>query len=264
MTSARRRSLVLLTNDDGYLAPGLAALARALRRDADLWLVAPDRERSATSLALTLVHPLRVLRVRRQVWAVDGTPADCVYLAVRKLLPRVPDLLLSGINRGPNIGRQDVSYSGTVAAALQGAFLGIPSVAFSALPDGGGRYHFEAAAGVAARLALEVMDAPWPEGAALNVNFPPPPWHGLRLTTLGDKHYEPEIIEKVDPRSRAYFWIGLGRTRLVGKPSSDIQAVGKGFISVTPLRPDPTDRPALRTPLLRRLRALSLKPGGKA
>jgi len=264
MTSVRSRPLVLLTNDDGYLAPGLAALARAMRRDADLWLVAPDRERSATSLALTLVHPLRALRVKKRVWAVDGTPADCVYLAVRKLLPRAPDLLLSGINRGPNIGRQDVSYSGTVAAALQGAFLGLPSIAFSALPDGGGRFHFDVTAGAAARLALDVREARWPEGAALNVNFPPPPWRGLRLTTLGDKHYEPEIIEKVDPRSRTYFWIGLGRTRLAGKPSSDIQAVAKGFISVTPLRPDPTDRRALRTPLFRKLRSLSLKPGEKA
>ncbi len=260
MTSVRRRPFILLTNDDGYLAPGLTALAKALRRDADLWLVAPDRERSATSLALTLVHPLRAHRVRPRVWAVDGTPADCVYLAVRKLMPRAPHLLLSGINRGPNLGRQDVSYSGTVAAALQGAFLGIPSVAFSALPDKEGRYHFEATAGSAARLALDVIGARWPDGAALNVNFPPPPWRGLRLTTLGDKHYEPEIIEKVDPRSRAYFWIGLGRTRLAGRPSSDIQAVAKGFVSVTPLRPDPTDRRALRSPLLQRLKALSLKP----
>lgn len=264
MTSARRPPLVLLTNDDGYLAPGLAALAKAMRRHADLWLVAPDRERSATSLALTLVHPLRVHRVRPRVWAVDGTPADCVYLAVRKLLPRVPDLLLSGINRGPNVGRQDVSYSGTVAAALQGAFLGIPSVAFSTMPEAGGRYYFESPARVAARIAREVLGARWPDGTALNVNFPPPPWRGLRLTTLGDKHYEPEIIEKVDPRSRTYFWIGMGRTRLTGKPSSDIRAVVKGFISVTPLRPDPTDRRALRAPLLRKLKSLSLKPGEKA
>ena len=147
------QKLVLLTNDDGYWAAGITALHRHIQKLAQVVIVAPDRERSATSLALTLHHPLRVKEIGTGLYAVDGTPADCVYLAMHKLLPRKPDLIVSGVNNGPNLGQQDVAYSGTVAGAVQGTFFGIPSMAVSCLSDIDRAFDFDYAAGLARKLA---------------------------------------------------------------------------------------------------------------
>jgi 5'-nucleotidase len=247
------KPLILLTNDDGFFAEGITALARPLRRFAEVVTVAPDREKSAASLALTLRHPLRVEKIKRGVYAVDGTPADCVYLALTKLCPRPPRLLISGINRGPNLGQQDISYSGTVSGALQGTFLGIPSIAVSLLPGPDGRFSFEAAARFAGRLAQALLPTGLPPGVTLNVNIPPGPVRSIALTTLGEKRYAPEVVEKRDPRDRIYYWIGLGRITPSGGPRSDLRAVERGRVSITPLHTDRTDRRSLRSPSLKKI-----------
>lgn len=253
MTEAK--PLILLTNDDGYLAPGLIALQNALARLARVVIVAPDREKSATSLALTLNHPLRVKEVRRDVHTVDGTPADCIYLAMQKYLPRHPDLVLSGINNGPNLGQQDVAYSGTVAGAIQGTFFGVPSIAVSCLSDAERRFDFDYGAGIAVRLAEFFLGKAFPAGITLNVNIPPPPFLGLRITKLGQKRYTPEIIEARDPRHFPYFWIGMGRPVAVADTESDIEATKQGYVSLTPLHSDLTSYEMMRDPLLGRLAA---------
>jgi 5'-nucleotidase len=247
------RPLILLTNDDGYFSAGIRALARHLRPSAEIIVVAPDREKSAASLALTLRQPLRVEKISRRTFAVDGTPADCVYLAAAKLLPRAPDLLLSGINHGPNLGRQDISYSGTVSAAIQGTFLGIPSVAVSLLPDAAKRFTFDTAGRFMARLAAALLRSGLPPGVTLNVNIPPGPPGRIELTELGEKRYEAEVVEKKDPRDRAYYWIGLARISPSGGRRSDVRAVERGSISITPIHMDRTDRRALVSPTLRKL-----------
>jgi 5'-nucleotidase len=250
-----KKLLILLTNDDGYLAPGLVALHGALERLARVVIVAPDREKSATSLALTLNHPLRVKEVRPDLHTVDGTPADCVYLAMKKYLPRHPDLILSGINNGPNLGQQDVAYSGTVAGAVQGTFFGVPSMAISCLSDPERRFDFDYGAGVAARLAEFFLGNRIPAGITLNVNIPPAPFKGLRITKLGQKRYSPEIIEARDPRHLPYYWIGMGRPVPVGDGQSDVEATRQGYISLTPLHSDLTSYETMSDPLLSRLAA---------
>jgi 5'-nucleotidase len=241
-------SLVLLTNDDGYFAEGILALARHLKRAAETVIVAPDREKSATSLSLTLHRPLRVERIKKNVWAVDGTPADCVYLALKMILPRRPDLIISGVNRGANLGQQDISYSGTVAAAIQGTFLKIPSVAVSAVPSIRGKHDFDLSAEFVLKLAMRILKKRWPAGLTLNVNIPPPPIKGIRMTQLGEKRYDPEIVEKRDPRDNIYYWIGSGKPTPIGDRASDVWAVEHGYISVTPLHTDLTDYAALALP----------------
>jgi len=251
--------LILLTNDDGFFAEGLLAVHRALAGLGRLYIVAPDREKSASSLALSLRRPLRVQRIRPRVFAVDGTPADGIYLAMRQLLPRPPDLIVSGMNPGPNLGQQDVAYSGTVAAALQGTFFGVPAAAFSMIADADGDFHYRESAALVRRIVERLLRRRLPAGVTLNVNIPPPPIKGLRLTTVGLKIYEPEIIEKKDPRGASYFWLGRGNPRIEGDPESDVIAVQRGYVSVTPLHTDPTDRAALGLPLLRGL-AGAVKP----
>lgn len=235
------KPLILLANDDGYFAEGIRALSRRLKSLADVFVVAPDREKSATSLSVTLRRPLRVETIRKDIFAVDGTPADCIYLALQRLLPRAPNLIISGLNHGPNLGQQDVSYSGTVAAALQGSFLRISSVAVSVLPDGKGRYKYDFAARFARDLAERLLIQPLPAGLTLNINVPPPPLKGIKLTRLGEKRYDPEIVEKKDPRENVYYWIGSGSPRSIGDKGSDVWAIRRGYISVTPLHTDLTD-----------------------
>jgi 5'-nucleotidase len=247
------RPLLLITNDDGFFAEGIQALAAGLRGLAEIFIVAPDREKSATSLSLTLRRPLRVEKIKRNVHAVDGTPADCIYLAIKKLLPRRPRLILSGINRGPNLGQQDISYSGTVAAALQGTFLQIPSIAISLLPDREGKFDFLPAAKYVRGVAVRILEAGLPPGLTLNINIPPCPVKGTRITTLGEKRYDPAVIEKEDPRGKTYYWIGLGKIEPLGGWRSDIRAVEAGFISVTPLHTDRTDYKSLSLSALREI-----------
>ncbi len=259
--TARLKPHVLLTNDDGFFAEGIICLRDALEDLGVISVIAPDRERSACSLSLTLHRPLRVKKHGSRAYAVDGTPADCVYLAVQKLLPRKPDLLVSGINRGANLGRQDISYSGTVAGAIQGSYLGIRSLAISALSDGKGRFAFGEAADTARRLVEFVLKQATPVEWILNVNLPPPPVKGARITTLGEKRYNPEIVEKKDPRLNPYFWIGTGHPLRLGGSGTDIRAVDEGFVSITPLHMDVTDYQATTSSRLKRL-ASGLFSGG--
>ncbi len=248
-----RKPLILLTNDDGFFHETIQVLFRRLGALGQTHIVAPDREKSATSLAITLRQPLRVHRIKPRVWAVEGTPGDCIYFALQRLLPRRPDLIVSGLNPGPNLGRQDVNYSGTVAAALQGTFLGVPSIAASMLADAKGRFPVRFAAEVIRRVAAAVLADGLPEGVTLNVNIPPPPVKGVKVTRLGWKFYDPEIIEKEDPRGSPYFWIGTGTPKRVGEEDMDVIAAHQGYISLTPLHTDMTAHDALASPRLRRI-----------
>lgn len=252
MTDRNAPPLILVTNDDGYDAEGVTVLFGRLREMGEAYLVAPDREKSATSLALTLRAPLRFRRPEPHVFAVEGTPADCVYLAMKKFLPRRPDLVVSGINHGPNLGQQDISYSGTVAGAVQGTYFGIPSLAVSSLHDGEGRYGFVPAAEIAGRIAARLLAGPPIKGVTLNLNIPPPPVKGLRLTRLGWKEYFPEIIEARDPRRRSYYWIGMGKPQSREEPDTDLDAVRQGYASLTPLHSDATHHDSLRLPALKK------------
>ena len=248
-----RRPTILLTNDDGFYRETIQTLFRALRPLGTTYIVAPDQEKSACSLAVTLRRPLRAQRVKPRVWAVEGTPVDCIYFALDKFLPRRPDLIISGMNPGPNLGQQDINYSGTVAGAIQGTFEGIPSIAVSLLADGKGRYDLKHAAGIVRMIAAEVLAHGLPAGTALNVNIPPRPLKGVKITRLGWKFYAPEIIEKTDPRNTSYYWIGTGTPRRVGDAGTDVMAAHDGYISLTPLHTDMTAPHALRSPKLRRL-----------
>jgi len=232
-----QKPLILLTNDDGVHAPGLRAALAELNAVGEVHVVAPDREVSACSQSLTLKHPLRAETVEPRVHAVDGTPADCVNLALVKLLPRRPDLVVSGINRGANLG-EDVFYSGTVGGAREGTFFGLPSVAVSLAARA--ESDFSYAAEFTARLARLVLDKGLPERTLLNVNVPPGRPAGALVTVQGRREHEGTILEGLDPRRRTYYWIEEGRDRWVSDETSDIHAVRQGFISITPLQSDTT------------------------
>ncbi len=256
-TTARKsgagRPLILLCNDDGWFRPEIQILFRRLRRLGRTVIVAPDRERSAASMAVTLRQPLRLHRMRPDVWAVDGTPADCVYFALQKILPRRPDLLVSGMNPGPNLGQQDVHYSGTVAAALQGAFMGLPALAVSFIAGPSGPFPLEFGASVTADLVETALSGGLKPGTAVNVNIPAPPVRGVKVTRLGWKFYDPEIVEKRDPRNAVYYWIGTGNPRHEGDGETDVRATDAGYISLTPLHMDLTDEAARGSLPVRRL-----------
>jgi len=241
ITNKNSHPLILLTNDDGFYSEGIQVLKNKLKREADVTIVAPDSEKSATSLALTLHHPLRVKKIDPNTYAVTGTPADCITIAVQNILPFKPDLIISGMNPGPNLGQQDTSYSGTVAGAVQGTFLGIPSLAVSILPDKNGNFSFEFSAEFIMSLSKQLISAPLPEGITLNINIPSPPVKGVKISKLGQKRYHPEIICKKDPRGRDYYWIGTGTPKAVGDANSDVHVIQQGYITLTPLHKDTTD-----------------------
>jgi 5'-nucleotidase len=238
---------ILLTNDDGILAPGLRLLREALRAAGhDVVVVAPDREQSASSHSITLHRPLRIRAVEDGLHTVDGTPTDCVLVGCHAVLDSDPDLVVSGINHGPNMG-EDVTYSGTVAAAFESHILGIPAIAASMKDRETGDY--EGAAEVVARLAGRFAEWAGTRRAILNVNFPPGPaasWADPVVTRLGSRSYSDEIIEKRDPRGRKYYWIGGAEPEWAGGEDTDFAAVNRGAISVTPLHLDLTDETALR------------------
>ncbi len=242
------KPLIFLTNDDGFFAEGIKALSRNLKDLGRIYVVAPDRERSTTSLSLTLRRPLRVKKIKTNTYAVDGTPADCVYIAIKKLLPQKPSLLISGINKGPNLGQQDISYSGTVAAAFQGTFLQIPSMAVSLFPDKNHQYYYDFSARIVQSIAMKLLENKLPETMTLNINFPPPPIKGIKLTKLGQKRYNPEVIEKKDPRQDPYYWIGTGTPKAEGDKNSDVMVVKEGYISITPLHTDLTNYKTIQHP----------------
>ncbi|MFQ5840416.1 MAG: 5'/3'-nucleotidase SurE [Candidatus Methylomirabilales bacterium] len=236
------RPLVLVTNDDGAHAPGLLALARAMEALGEVYVVAPDRERSAAGHSLTLHRPLRATEIRERFFMVDGTPTDCVALAVMGILKERPRLLASGINQGANMG-DDVTYSGTVSAAFEGMLLGIPSMAVS-LVDAPGADR-EVAARVATRLGRLILNRGIPLDTLLNVNVPAGRARGFSVTRQGKRTYNEVIVEKVDPRGRAYYWIGGGAPAWEMGEGTDYQAVSAGRVSVTPLHLNLTNVQAL-------------------
>ena len=240
---------ILITNDDGIYSEGLRTLADACRKVGEVTIVAPDREQSAASHALTLNRPLRLLEIRENEWIVDGTPTDCVNLAVLKLMREArPDLIVSGINFGPNLG-DDVTYSGTISAAFEGALLNIPSIAFSALVGEGFSFdHCAAFAGELTRIALDQHRDP---RIILNVNFPVAPFAGVSITRLGRRIYSEGVIERLDPRGRKYYWIGGDEPTWHPGEGTDFDAVQRGLVSITPLHLDLTHEPSI--PALRPL-----------
>lgn len=234
----------LVTNDDGYLAPGIGFLTRVAGRIGEVDVVAPDREQSATSHSLTMHRPLRVRHVREGTRVVDGTPTDCVVLALGELLEAPPDFVLSGINHGSNLG-DDVLYSGTVAAAMEATILGIPALAVSfAAPDPDPPLDDAWAELLEGLLRQVVEREAFPRETLLNINLPPVPAHdvkGARVTVLGRRAYEDSLTRATDPSGREYFWIGGGESRWWGSDRSDFAAVREGYVSVTPLHLDLTN-----------------------
>lgn len=236
---------ILLSNDDGYAAPGLKALAAAMAGLGHLTVVAPDRNRSGASNSLTLEHPVRVNRVEADWYAVNGTPTDCVHLAISGFLDAPQDLVLSGINDGANLG-DDVLYSGTVAAAIEARHLGLPTLAFSLCVEGG--RHFDAAGRVARELVDSLLRRPLPTALILNVNIPDLPYasiRGLKATRLGSRHRAEKVVEIADPRGRPLYWVGAAGAGADAGPGTDFDAVEAGFVSVTPLSIDMTLHSAL-------------------
>lgn len=231
---------ILLSNDDGFLAPGLNMLAKVLKDIADITVVAPDRNRSGASNSLTLDNPLRMTKAENGFISVNGTPTDCVHLAVTGLLQEMPDMVVSGINEGSNLS-DDVLYSGTVAAATEGRFLGLPSIAISLA--GPKCQHYDTAAQVAKLLVLNLRKDPLPRDTILNVNVPDLPLseiRGFQVTRLGTRHVAEPTIKTADPRGRKIYWIGQPGPEEDAGPGTDFYAVNMGYVSITPLHLDLT------------------------
>jgi 5'-nucleotidase len=236
---------ILVSNDDGYQAPGIVHLARTLAEVAEVTVVAPDRDRSGASHSLTLKHPLYVTHHENGFSSVEGTPTDCVHVAITGLLDTAPDMVVSGINAGANMG-DDVIYSGTVAAAMEGRFLGLPAIAIS-LASYPAR-HFATAAEVAKRLVLALQKRPLPRNTILNVNVPDlacAELAGFQTTRLGNRHQSEPVIKDTDPRGRTIYWIGPAGPEQDAGPKTDFYAVRMGYVSVTPLQVDLTAYAAL-------------------
>ncbi len=231
---------ILLSNDDGYAAQGLITLAEALRPLVELTVVAPERNRSGASNSLTLERPLRITTAPNGFIKVDGTPTDCVHLAITGLLEHEPDMVFAGINHGANLG-DDVIYSGTVAAATEGRFLGLPAIAISL--GSSNPTHFATAAGVAVTLLRRVQEQPLPPDTILNVNVPdiaPERVRGYQSTRLGQRHKAEPVIKTLDPRGRVIYWVGSAGPEQDAGPGTDFFAVRNHYVSVTPLQIDLT------------------------
>jgi 5'-nucleotidase len=244
---------ILVTNDDGYASPGIQALAAALAPLGEVTIVAPHIEASAVGHALTLRRPLRLEEVAPRVYAVDGTPTDCVNIAIDQVLPAPPDIVVSGINKGLNVG-DDVTYSGTVAGALEGALLGYQALAVS-LQFSREAWDFGPAASVAASLAATLLERPLPSRRFLSVNVPLGPIRGIRATVQARRNHITKVARRLDPRHRPYFWIEEAQDEWEPDARSDRQAVLDGYVSVTPLQPDLTDHATVAA-LAERLSAL--------
>ncbi|GAW86452.1 5'-nucleotidase [Bathymodiolus platifrons methanotrophic gill symbiont] len=231
---------ILLSNDDGYLAQGLVALADGLRLVADISVVAPDKNRSAASNSLTLEMPLRAQQMDNGFIKVDGTPTDCVHLAITGLLETEPDMVFAGINHGANLG-DDVLYSGTVAAATEGRFLGLPAIAISMVSSD--PQYFDTAVKVAGIILQRLLEQPLAKDILLNINVPDLPWseiNGFQSTRLGQRHKAEPVIETQDPRGRTIYWVGPPGAEQDAGPGTDFYAVSQGYVSVTPLQLDLT------------------------
>ncbi len=236
---------ILISNDDGVQAPGIACLARALAGIAEITVVAPDRDRSGASNSLTLDSPLRASVREDGFISVEGTPTDCVHLAITGLLDQEPDMVVSGINAGANLG-DDVLYSGTVAAATEGRFLGLPAIAISLV--GAAALHYDTAARVALYLVERLRADPLPADTILNVNVPDRPWEelaGFQATRLGHRHKSAPVVRASDPRGRPIYWVGPPGEGQDAGPGTDFHAVAGGHVSITPLQVDMTRYAAL-------------------
>jgi len=239
--SRDRRVRILLSNDDGYQARGLCLLAQGLADLAEVVVVAPDRNRSGASNSLTLDTPLRVEQVSANVYYVNGTPTDCVHVAITGLLDEEPDMVISGINHGANLG-DDVLYSGTVAAAMEGRFLGLPTLAVSLVMDQG--QYFASALSVVRRILVRMDRDPLPKETILNINVPDLPEdriQGIRATRLGFRHKSEPVVEAFDPKGRPVYWVGPAGSGQDAGPGTDFHAIASDCVSVTPIKVDLTD-----------------------
>lgn len=236
---------ILISNDDGVFAEGLKVLTEFLQEIAQIDIVAPDRNRSGASNSLTLDAPLRVKQVAKNIYSIEGTPTDCVHIAVTGFLKEEPDMVVSGINENSNLG-DDVLYSGTVAAAIEGRYLGKPSIAISMASSHPKHY---ATAGMIAKLLVQLLiQDPLPAGTILNVNVPDLPLHeikGFEITRLGCRHRAEKTIEEIDPRGRKCYWVGAAGAEQDAGPGTDFFAVNHGKVSITPLQIDLTNYKAI-------------------
>ncbi len=238
------KTRILLTNDDGIHSEGIKALENALREIADVFVVAPESEMSGASHSLTLSRPLRIRQIDERHWTVDGTPTDCVTIALNRILPteQRPHLCASGINHGANLG-DDATYSGTVAGALESTILGVPGLAFSLVASQS--YDFTESAKIARRLVVKAIRDGIPVDTLLNVNVPTGVSKGIRVTKQGFKDARPVISEHTDPRGKLYYWIGEDRQGFHAEGGTDFEAIDEGFVSVTPMRSDLTNHRAI-------------------
>ena len=231
---------ILICNDDGYFAPGIESLAAILSDLADITVFAPERDRSGASNSLTLNRPLTIRKAANGFHYVDGTPTDCVHVAITGFLPEQPDLIVSGINDGANMG-DDTIYSGTVAAAMEGFLLGVPSIAFSLVEKGNA--HMDSAARIARSLVERYINDPWPVPMLLNVNIPNRPYDQIgksEVTRLGKRHHAEPVIPAENPRGETVYWIGRAGASRDNGPGTDFHAVANGRVSISPLRIDLT------------------------
>jgi 5'-nucleotidase len=239
---------ILISNDDGIEAEGIRVLAKSMRGLGEVTIVAPDKNRSGASNSLTLDSPIRIKELEDNVYRVSGTPTDCVHVALTGLLEDDPDIVVSGINAGANLG-DDVIYSGTVAAAMEGRFLGYPAVAMSLVfVDGQNHHHYDTAGEVAIRLVQQLQQDPLPADTILNVNVPDCPWseiQGFEVTRLGHRHRAEPVVKTMDPRGREMFWIGPAGAEQDAGPGTDFDAIRRKFISITPIHVDLTRYQAL-------------------
>jgi 5'-nucleotidase len=239
------KPLILVTNDDGVYSKGILDLFRAIQTIGKAVIVAPDREKSAVSHSLTLHRPLKIEKIEQDIYALNGTPTDCVTIAVSKVLQSKPDLVLSGINRGGNLG-DDITYSGTVSAAIEGTILGIPSMAVSLA--GEKDYRFSTASKYAKKIAQMILDEGLPDDTLLNVNVPNVPAgeiNGAFFTRQGKRIYDNAVQEMLDPRGAKHYWIGGGIPLWKEGIDTDFYAVKKGYVSITPIHLDLTNFDAL-------------------
>ena len=240
----REKIRILITNDDGYHSDGIIALENALSEIGDCYIVAPASEMSGASHSLTLARPLRIRQIDERHWTVDGTPTDCVTLALNRILPPElrPHICASGINHGANLG-DDATYSGTVAGALEATILGVPGLAFSLVANR--KHDFTESAKVAREMTEKAIRDGLPENTLLNINVPKNEPKGIRVTKQGFKNSRPVISEHIDPRGKPYYWIGEVRDGFHAGGGTDFEAIDEGFVSVTPMRADLTDHQAI-------------------
>jgi 5'-nucleotidase len=242
--------IILVTNDDGVNSPGLISLFNAMKDIGDAFIVAPDRERSAASRSLTMHRPLKVEKLKKRVFSVNGTPTDCVAIGINKILSRKPSLVVSGINRGANLG-DDISYSGTVSAAMESTIMGIPSLAISLALDRPSKkalLYFETASRIAADICRYILRKSLPYDTLLNINVPNvniESIKGMKFTRQGKRVYDNAVHDTLDPNGNLHYWIGGGEPSWEKGTDTDIQAIQRGFVSITPIHLDLTNYEAL-------------------